>query len=245
MRDGRARDLRGSPDRFGYEWHTYAEVLPIYEEQFRRWTPHLSPEDWRGASFLDVGCGMGRNSVWPMRYGAVGGVAADIDERSLASAKRNLAQYPTVAVERCSAYDLAWQDRFDIVFSIGVIHHLEFPDRALSRMVQAARPGGPSAHLGLWTGKQRVAAAATRSATEGGFQQAAGRIDAPFVDLSHGPTLAPAEDRRAAERLFQADLPFRLRPSQIHCLRSNATAHRALLAAGGGRRADAPRWPGQ
>ena len=136
------RDLRGSPDRFGWEWNTYAEILPEYEEQFRRWAVHLRPEDWAGKSFLDVGCGMGRNSFWPMSYGARDGVAADIDERSLASARRNLARFPDLQVVQCSAYDLPIDRRFDIVFSIGVIHHLEFPEIALGRMARAVRPGG-------------------------------------------------------------------------------------------------------
>jgi hypothetical protein len=70
MIDQDARDFRGSPDRFGYEWGAYAEILPEYEEQFRRWTVHVAPGDWRDKSFLDVGCGMGRNSYWPMIYGA-------------------------------------------------------------------------------------------------------------------------------------------------------------------------------
>jgi SAM-dependent methyltransferase len=136
------RDFRGSPDRFGYEWGAYAEILPEYEEQFRRWTVHLALGDWRGKSFLDVGCGMGRNSYWPMTYGASGGCAADLDERSLASARRNLACFPTVEVVRSSAYDLPFADRFDITFAIGVIHHLEYPERALQRMVRAVKPGG-------------------------------------------------------------------------------------------------------
>jgi SAM-dependent methyltransferase len=137
-----ASPATGSSDRFGYEWARYAELKPAYEEQFRRWTPFLRPDDWRGMSFLDVGCGMGRNSYWPMHYGAVGGLAVDIDERSLESARRTLAGYPAVEVRRCSAYDLAEQDRFDIAFSIGVIHHLEDPDRALANMVRAVKPGG-------------------------------------------------------------------------------------------------------
>jgi len=136
------RDHAGSPERFGYEWDAYSDLLPIYEEQFRRWTPHLSRADWAGRTFLDVGCGMGRNSFWPMTYGAAGGVAADLDARSLAAALRTLAGYPAVDVVRASAYELPFEDQFDIVFSIGVIHHLEHPELALSRMVAAARPGG-------------------------------------------------------------------------------------------------------
>ena len=85
---------------------------------------------------------MGRNSYWPLKYGAAGGVAVDIDERSLERARRNLNPFPTLQVMRASAYDLAFEDRFDLAFSIGVIHHLEHPERALERMVAAAKPGG-------------------------------------------------------------------------------------------------------
>jgi SAM-dependent methyltransferase len=145
--DRSARDIGGSPDRFGYEWNTYAEILPEYEEQFRRWTAHLSPADWRGKSFLDVGCGTGRNSFWAMTCGAREGCAVDIDERSLASARRNLAHFPTMQVTRSSAYDLGFADRFDIAFAIGVIHHLADPPRALQKMVRAVKPGG---HVLIW-----------------------------------------------------------------------------------------------
>jgi SAM-dependent methyltransferase len=82
-----------------------------------------------------TGCGIGRNSYWPLRYGAAGGVAVDIDERSLKSARRNLKPFPTMQVMRMSAYDLPFEDRFDLAFSIGVVHHLERPERALERMV--------------------------------------------------------------------------------------------------------------
>ena len=135
-------DAAGSPERFGYEWHNYAELRPEYREQFRRWTVHLSPEDWRGKVFLDVGCGMGRNSYWPMTFGAAGGVAIDVDRRSLAAARRTLAQFPEVVVRELSAYAIPADQRFDIVFSIGVIHHLEAPEKALAAMVGAAKPGG-------------------------------------------------------------------------------------------------------
>ena len=100
--------LRGSPDRFGYAWNRYNELLPEHEEQFRRWTVHLSAEDWQGKTFLDVGCGMGRNSYWPMVYGASGGVAIDVDERSLAAARGILADWNNVEIHHMSAYDISF-----------------------------------------------------------------------------------------------------------------------------------------
>jgi SAM-dependent methyltransferase len=132
----------GSPDRFGYEWHNYSELWPQYEEQFRRWTVHLKPADWRGLTFLDVGCGMGRNSYWPMTYGAAGGLAIDVDDRSLAAARHTLARFPSVRIEKRSGYEIGCKDEFDIVYSIGVIHHLQHPQKALASMVKAAKPNG-------------------------------------------------------------------------------------------------------
>jgi SAM-dependent methyltransferase len=132
----------GSPDRFGYEWHAYQDLRPEHEEQFRGWTAHLAPTEWRKLTFLDVGCGMGRNSYWPMLYGAAGGLAIDVDDRSLAAAKRTLAPFPAVRIEKRSAYDIGCADAFDLVFSIGVVHHLQHPERALAGMVRWAKPGG-------------------------------------------------------------------------------------------------------
>jgi len=133
---------RGSPDRFGYSWHRYAEVLPEHEEQFRRWTAPLTREDWRGVRFLDAGCGIGRNSYWPMIYGAAGGVALDVDDRTLTRARSNLSDFPAVEVRRQSIYDIAEENVFDVAFSIGVVHHLELPDTAVARMARAVKPGG-------------------------------------------------------------------------------------------------------
>jgi SAM-dependent methyltransferase len=136
------RTKSGSPDRFGYEWGRYSELLPEHEEQFRRWTPHVTPEEWRDSVVLDVGCGMGRNSYWPLKYGARACVAIDVDQNSLSSARATLARFPNAEVRNMSVYDIKFINHFDIVYSIGVIHHLSDPEAALRNMVGAAKPGG-------------------------------------------------------------------------------------------------------
>ena len=132
---------KGSPERFGYSWDRYAEILPQHEEQFLRWTA-LEPAAWRGVRFLDGGCGIGRNSYWPMSYGAAGGLAVDVDDRTLAAARRNLAPYPAVEIRHQSLYEIAPVEEFDIAFSIGVVHHLSDPDAAVARLAGTVRPGG-------------------------------------------------------------------------------------------------------
>lgn len=138
-----ADTITGSSARFGYSWDAFSELTPEQEEQFRRWTVLLDPDDgWQGLRFLDVGCGAGRNSYWAMKYGAASGTAIDVDETSLAAARRNLATWSDVDVSNQSAYEIAAEGEFDIAFSIGVIHHLAEPDRALRKMREAVKPGG-------------------------------------------------------------------------------------------------------
>ncbi len=133
----------GSPERFGYSWERFSTLTAAQERQFRAWTAPIDPlARWRGVSFLDAGCGAGRNSYWPMTYGASEGVAFDLDERSLAAARANLIRFPQVQVKTGSIYDIPYEDRFDIVFSIGVVHHLSDPEKAVREMVKAAKPGG-------------------------------------------------------------------------------------------------------
>lgn len=131
----------GSPERFGYSWGIFSEILPVHKVQFERWTSALPEGVWQGATFLDVGCGMGRNSHWALECGATSGRAIDVDNRSLDGARRNLDARP-VRVDHESAYDIAEEGVYDIAFSIGVIHHLEKPELALERMARAVKPGG-------------------------------------------------------------------------------------------------------
>lgn len=133
---------RGSPERFGYSWDRYSAILPEHEDQFRRWTQPLGPQDWCGKRFFDGGCGIGRNSYWPSTYGAAGGLAVDVDERTIARARANLARFPQVEVRLQSLYEPEEEDVFDIAFSIGVVHHLEYPERAVARLARVAKPGG-------------------------------------------------------------------------------------------------------
>jgi len=136
------KEQLGSPDRFGHSWNIFSEILPVHEEQFLRWTSGIEKGDWEGKQFIDVGCGIGRNSYWPLTYGAASCLSIDIDDRTLAAARDNLSGFSDAVVEKRSAYEINEDSRFDIAFSIGVVHHLDDQPAAVRQMRKAIRPGG-------------------------------------------------------------------------------------------------------
>jgi SAM-dependent methyltransferase len=85
---------------------------------------------------------MGRNSYWCLRYGVSRLVAFDYDERSVAATKKTLKDFPTAVVRQGDIETFNTEERFDLVISIGVIHHLEQPHKALANLARLLKPGG-------------------------------------------------------------------------------------------------------
>lgn len=133
---------KGSTDRFGYEWKNYPTIIPEYEMQFLKWVYPLNKEFFKNKKILDAGCGIGRNSFWPLTYGSKQATCFDFDKNTVQAAQKNLSKFPNAKVEFNSIYDINYKDEFDLSFSIGVIHHLEFPRKAIANLVKATKPGG-------------------------------------------------------------------------------------------------------
>jgi SAM-dependent methyltransferase len=129
-------------NRFGYQWSKYNAIVPLYEQQFKSWIYSMQPGDFAGLQVLDAGCGAGRNSYWPLRYGAKEVVAFDVDPRTVAAARHNLAGEERARCVEASIYGIPFESEFDVVFSIGVVHHLAEPRKAMRQLVKAAKPGG-------------------------------------------------------------------------------------------------------
>ena len=131
---------KGSTERFGYEWENYSEIIQDYELQFLKWVFPLKKGDFKDKKVLDAGCGIGRNSYWPLKYGAKEVYAFDYSPQTVNVTKKNLAGLKA-EVEFGSIYDIK-KSGFDIAFSIGVIHHLEFPRKAVAELVKSVKKNG-------------------------------------------------------------------------------------------------------
>ena len=138
------KDALGSPKRFGHNWKKFSNLTELYEEQFIEWIKPLSKDSFNGKKVLDAGCGIGRNSFYALNYGAKQVYAFDVEQSTVEIAKNNLSNFENSKVFTDSIYDLTNlnNESFDIVFCIGVIHHLSSPTEAVENLYQKVKKNG-------------------------------------------------------------------------------------------------------
>ena len=111
---------------------------------------HIPPfaefDRWRGKTILEVGCGIGTDTINFARAGAQV-TAVDLSEKSLEVARKRAQVYGlrNITFLQANAEELtgsvAARD-FDLVYSFGVLHHTPNPKQALTEISALLRPGG-------------------------------------------------------------------------------------------------------
>ncbi len=131
---------------FSFEWNRHRKTQldgaasRESEETFRQKTG-LGPEDVVGKLVLDVGCGMGRFADVVSRWG---GTVVGIDlSLAVEAAQANLGDRENVRILQADLFHLPFlPGAFDIVYSIGVLHHTPDCEKAFRQLVPFLRPGG-------------------------------------------------------------------------------------------------------
>jgi ubiquinone/menaquinone biosynthesis C-methylase UbiE len=130
---------RRTAESFAYEWEQFGQLRPEWERNFREYLRPHEPESLRNRLVLDVGAGSGRHSYEAHLAGARV-VAVDVGD-AIHVARSNLPA--DVLTVQADAEEMPFEDAsFDFVMSIGVLHHLPDPRRALNSLARLVRPGG-------------------------------------------------------------------------------------------------------
>lgn len=136
-------DDRGTISDFSEQWRNYFDNTGYFgsEELLADvLAPLVRIDELRGATIAEIGCGNGRFLRTMARHAArVIGVDPGDGAENARAWTHGL---DNVQVFRSSVYDLPELSPLDHVFSIGVIHHLPDPQRALEIMRGLLRPGG-------------------------------------------------------------------------------------------------------
>jgi len=103
-------------------------------------------ERWRGKKVLEIGCGIGTDTINFARRGAQV-TTVDLSEKSLELARTRASVFGLQDEIRFCPGDAEELSRFvpvepyDLIYSFGVIHHTPHPDIVLGQLRQYARPG--------------------------------------------------------------------------------------------------------
>jgi 2-polyprenyl-3-methyl-5-hydroxy-6-metoxy-1,4-benzoquinol methylase len=136
--DRRPCNLRHSPAPVGTrEYFDQVEQRKYFVE------PHI-PEfaefsRWSGRRVLEVGCGLGTDTINFARAGALV-TAVDLSERSLELARQRAALFGVadrvrfVAADAETLSQYVRPEPYDLVYSFGVIHHSPHPERILQEL---------------------------------------------------------------------------------------------------------------
>jgi len=101
---------------------------------------------WRGKRVLEIGCGIGTDTMNFARRGALV-TAVDLSEKSLEIAQQRAAVFglqDRIRFFRANAEELSSivpVETYDLVYSFGVIHHTPHPGRVLDQIRKYVRPG--------------------------------------------------------------------------------------------------------
>lgn len=107
----------------------------------------------KDCSVLDAGCGGGAATFTMLKEGAAKATAIDLSGQALAHCERLVGTFAPelkdrLNVHRASLLEMPFEDNtFDLVYSAGVVHHTEDPDKALQELLRVLKPGGK-----LWIG---------------------------------------------------------------------------------------------
>ncbi len=131
--DPRAAGVRFT---FGEQWQRFDRMLPEHEREFRRYFDLFEPSELAGIRACDVGCGIGRWSFFlAPRCREV--VLVDFSE-AIFVARRNLRESDNCLFFQADLRALPFRNDFaDLLFSLGVLHHL--PTGALEAVRRLAR----------------------------------------------------------------------------------------------------------
>lgn len=136
--------MRTYADSFGYEWHKHSQtqVLDVEEAEKTFWLKTgLTPQELKGKVVLDAGCGAGRFTQIAAKY-AKKVIGVDLSD-SVEVAIANTRQFMNSEIVRADINDMPFPNNyFDVIFSIGVLHHTPSTKQAFTSLAKKVKKGG-------------------------------------------------------------------------------------------------------
>ncbi len=113
---------------FGYEWKYFNKEYKVYPSQFEHWIYPLTKSQLKGKTVLDIGCGTGIHSRILESYGAR---VISVDISMAVDVAYQKSKGKNITVIQADISDLPLKKKFDYIFSIGSLHHMDDPKKGV------------------------------------------------------------------------------------------------------------------
>jgi SAM-dependent methyltransferase len=129
-------------DAFATSWNNLPPGSVYTRDQFEDWMAPLAAADFLDRDVLELGCGNGsllvHSAAWHPRHlvGVDLGSSVDTARANLRCAGAQNAEVRQADLTRFAS------DGFDVVYCIGVLHHLQEPETGFKSVLRNVRPGG-------------------------------------------------------------------------------------------------------
>jgi SAM-dependent methyltransferase len=225
---------------FSEEWREYQYDGVLwdvnYEDNLARLVEEvgLSREEWRGRSWLEVGCGIGMTTRQAQQLSGADAVGVDLS-MAVFKAASQFKSNPFLHFVQASAFALPFAPQsFDVVYSRGVLHHTYSTRGAFLSMAKVARPGG---RIYLWVyGPGSIAASPLRLgayAAEMALRPVLSRLPTPVASAVLTPIAAGYIGFNLFRRWRQSEVQPYTFSRALHAARDRFTprfAHRQSAA---------------
>jgi len=134
---------QSTADAFASSWNNLPPGTVYTPAQAEDWFDPLKRQDVEGRRVLELGCGNGSLLVHMIAWKPAYLEGVDLGD-SVLSASRNLSGVAAEgwAIKKADLTAYQSETPFDVVYSIGVIHHLKKPREGFEALLRNVKPGG-------------------------------------------------------------------------------------------------------
>jgi SAM-dependent methyltransferase len=133
---------KATADAFATSWNNLPEGSVYTREQFEDWFSPVGKKAVEDKTVLELGCGNGSLLTHLPKWRPQFIEGVDLGD-SISSCRTNMyaTGFQSYKITQADLIDFE-SDGFDLVYSIGVLHHLKEPSAGFSSVIRNTKPGG-------------------------------------------------------------------------------------------------------